>query len=178
MNYYTSDLHFGCQAAFDRTGRPFKDLDEMRDIIISNINNTLSKDDTLYILGDVSCAEYDPTNELKAMKCKKILIKGNHDARWCKHRHFRNQFEAIYDIKAVRECGTRIVLCHYPLAEWDGFYKGHYHFYGHIHNSNEGAALLMKSIPRAVNVGVDVNDFKPKTAAELLEAFNNSVKTS
>ncbi len=168
MNYYTSDLHFGCQAVFDRTGRPFKDLEEMKEVIINNINNTLKRDDTLYILGDISCAEYDPTSELKAMNCRKILIKGNHDARWCKHRHFRNQFDEIHDIKAVRECGTRIVLCHYPLAEWDGYYKGHYHFYGHIHNSNEGAALIMNNVERAINVGVDVNDFMPKTAKELL----------
>ena len=168
MNYYISDLHFGCQAVFDRTDRPFKNLDEMRDVSISNINSTLNKDDTLYILGDISCAEYDPTDELIAMKCKKILVKGNHDARWCHHRHFRKQFEAIYDIKAVRDYDTRIVLCHYPLAEWDGFFKGHFHFYGHIHNSDDGAGVIMKSIPKAINVSVDVNDFMPKTAAELI----------
>lgn len=168
MNYYTSDLHFGCSVIFERTKRPFKDLDEMRDILIKNINDTVSSKDTLYILGDISCAEYDPTNELKAMNCRKILIKGNHDARWIKHRHFRAQFDEIHDIKAVRENDTRIVLCHYPLAEWDGFWKGHWHFYGHVHNSNEGAGLLMKQIERSVNVGVDVNDFRPKTSAELM----------
>lgn len=168
MNYYTSDLHFKCQEIFDRTNRPFKDLDEMRDVIIRNINETVSPNDTLYILGDIACADYDPTTELKEMNCAKVLIKGNHDARWMHHRHFRHQFEEIHSIKAVRENDTKIVLCHYPLAEWDGYWKGYWHFYGHIHNSTEGASRIMSQIKRTVNVGVDVNEFKPKTAAELM----------
>jgi calcineurin-like phosphoesterase family protein len=140
----------------------------MHDVIIKNINETVSSRDTLYILGDVACIEYDPTDDLKLIHCPKILIKGNHDAKWLKHRHFRNQFEEIYDIKAIKTDDTRIILCHYPMAEWDGFWKGHWHFYGHIHNSNEGAGLIMSQIPRSVNVGVDVNDFKPKTARQLM----------
>lgn len=168
MNYFTSDLHFGSQDIFDRTKRPFKDLEEMKETIIKNINETVSPSDTLYILGDIACYDHDPTEELKAINCPKILIKGNHELRWVKHRHFRNQFEEIHNISVVRENDTRIVLCHYPMAEWDGYWKGHWHFYGHIHNSNEGAGLIMSKIERAVNVGVDVNDFRPKTAAELM----------
>lgn len=168
MNYYISDLHFGCKEIFERTKRPFKDLEEMNGVIIRNINERVLPEDTLYILGDISCADYDPTKELKAIKCQKILVKGNHDARWMHHKHFRRQFKEIHDIVAVRDNGTRIVLCHFPLAEWDGYWKGHWHFYGHVHNSNEGAALLMSQLERAVNVGVDVNDYMPKTALELM----------
>ena len=168
MNYFTSDLHFGCDAIRIRCNRPWKDVKSMNEDIISRFNDVLKSDDTLFILGDVACAEYDPTSELTRIHGKKILISGNHDARWLHHRHFRKCFEKIEDIMPIREEGTRIVLCHYPLAEWDGYWKGHWHFYGHVHNSNEGAGLLMKQIPRAVNVGVDVNEFMPKTAKELM----------
>ncbi len=142
-------------------------MEDMTDKIIENINSRVKKDDTLYILGDVGCAEIDPTEYLKRIKCKKILIIGNHDARWMKHRHFRNCFEEIHEIKAIRRNGPRIILCHYPLCEWDGYWKGHYHFYGHVHNSEEGAGKIMAGIERAVNVGVDVNDYMPKTIEEL-----------
>ena len=36
-------------------------------------------------------------------------------------------------IKTIEDNGTRIVMCHYPMVEWDGFFRGALHFYGHIH---------------------------------------------
>lgn len=171
MFYYTSDLHFGCQEIFDRTerGRQFSDLDEMRYKIIEGINARVKSEDTLYILGDVSCAGYDPTDDLKNINCAKILIKGNHDAKWVKHRRFRNQFKDIASIKAVHDADTRIVLCHYPLAEWDGYWKGHYHFYGHVHNSTTGGAAYMKNVQRAVNTYCLQSKNYVFTAKELIE---------
>lgn len=179
MEFFTSDLHLGrtsdgesktgSEVIFERTGRDklFSSMEDYTSKIIENINNRCKKDDTLYILGDISCAEEDPTKYLKQINCRKILIIGNHDARWIKHRHFRDCFEEIREIKAIRKNGTRIVLCHYPLAEWDGFWKGHWHFYGHVHNSEEGAGKFMREIERAVNVGVDCNNYIPKTIEEL-----------
>ena len=39
----------------------------------------------------------------------------------------------------VKDCGERIVLCHFPIAEWNGFHKGAYHIYGHInYNRTDG----------------------------------------
>ena len=46
-------------------------------------------------------------------------------------------------------------------------YKGIYHFYGHIHNSESGAANVMSLYKKAVNVGIDTIG-KPKTAEELI----------
>ena len=172
MNFYTSDTHFGCQYIFDRTGRASvlsPDISEADQKIIDNFNERLSKNDTLYILGDLSSADVDPTPYLEKIKGKKILVIGNHDAKWLRHRHVAKLFKRIEPYMGVREFGKelRIVLSHYPLAEWDGYYKGHLHFYGHVHNSDSVGALRMKDELRAANVGVDVHDFKPMTAAEL-----------
>jgi calcineurin-like phosphoesterase family protein len=54
---------------------------------------------------------------------------------------------------------------HYPIEEWDGFFRGSYHLYGHVHNNDNG----LRIIDRRYNVGVDVNDFEPKTLDELIE---------
>ncbi len=169
MYYYTSDLHFGCKYIFERTNRPFENVEEMGKTIIDNFNERLSKDDVLIILGDVACRGYNPVKELRAINCKKVLIKGNHDVGPLTHKSFRDCFVDIRDYELIRDKDYTIILNHYPLAEWDGYFKGIYHFYGHVHNSNIGSGLLMNLLPRAINVGVDVNDFKPMTAKELIE---------
>jgi hypothetical protein len=63
-----------------------------------------------------------------------------------------------------------LFLSHLPVAEWDGFYKGRFHFYGHVHNAKGGGAGLMKFLPTAVNVSCDVLGFMPMTAEELITA--------
>lgn len=170
MRYYTSDLHFGCEAIFEREKRNlyFSGLREMGEKLVDNINKRCDKDDTLYILGDVACADYDPTPELIRIKPHMVLIAGNHDAKWLKHRHFVKYFDKVLEIGHVHEFGTRITLFHYPMCEWDGAMKGHWHFYGHVHGMNMGYGRLMDQIPHACNVGVDVNDFMPMTAGELI----------
>lgn len=170
MNYYTADLHFGCQSIFEREkrGEIFKDLEQMNKTLVENINEACQPDDVLYILGDVSCAEYNPAKELSAIKCKKILIAGNHDRKWLEHKSFKRQFVKIFDTGYVRTLGTRITLSHFPIAEWDGFFKGHWHFYGHVHRTNMGSGRMMEKIPNCYNVGVDVNDYKPVTAAQAI----------
>ena len=173
MNYYTSDTHFGCQYIYDRTGRgeliKSADITEADQKIIDNFNEILDKNDVLYILGDVSCADVDPTPYLEKIHCKKNLVIGNHDVKWLRHRHVTKLFRHIDSYMAVREFDKklRVVLNHYPIAEWDGYYKGHLHFYGHVHNSDSVGAQIMKRELRAANVGVDVNDYKPMTATQL-----------
>ena len=186
--FFTSDLHFGSDAIISRAERPFSNAKEMGDALISNINERVKPDDTLYILGDVAIASYDATEELKKIACRKILIVGNHDAKWRHHHHFVSQFEKVLDIGTYRTDNAVITLCHYPMAEWDGMMKQpgwddpnhprngnvtceHWLFYGHTHNVTcTGAPRLLRYNPVAVNVGVDLNTFRPHTAEELMES--------
>lgn len=170
MNYFISDLHFNDANTFNKEKRNirFKSIEQMNSVLLDNINNTCGRQDVLYILGDISNAEYNPTLLLRKMKCKKILVVGNHDMRWKKRNDFCQEFIRIFDIGYVREYDTRITLCHYPICEWDGFMKGHWHFYGHIHKSNNGPGKYMDKLPHCVNTGADVNDFSPKTAGALI----------
>lgn len=168
MNYYISDLHFGHSKIIGLCDRPYSSVDEMNERILDVLTQTVSGGDRLYLLGDVGCADNDPTSFLKRIDCEKILIVGNHDKRWLHHRHFRQCFEEIYDNKIVRDGDGKIFLSHYPMAEWDGYYKGIYHFYGHIHNAQNGAATIMALYENAVNVSIDQIG-RPRTASELIE---------
>lgn len=166
MDFYIGDLHLGYEKML--AARPYSTVKEMNDEIIYIINNTVKSDQTLWIDGDVSCYDYDPTEDLQKMKCKKILVAGNHDKHWVKYRHFRNCFEKIYPGPALYNDGDiKLCISHYPMAEWDGYYKGRYLFYSHIHNSTTGAAAIMSLYENAANVGIDVVK-RPRTAEELI----------
>lgn len=170
MNYYTADLHFGYQKLIDKKERPFSSLEEMHELLIDNINRRTSENDVLIIGGDVACYGYDPVPLLKRIKCHKVLIKGNHDEHLLSFSSFRRCFADIRSSEIIRENKTKIFLSHYPHAEWDGLYKGIWHFYGHVHKSQQAGAMLMDLFyPTAVNIGVDKNDYEPKTAEELMQ---------
>ena len=167
MNYYISDMHLGYGKIIGTSHRPDKSVNEMNERIIHAINQTVNKQDKLYILGDVACYYYNPVHLLKRILCEKILIEGNHDARWLKDYRFRNSFSNIYANRIVHDGEYKIFLSHYPMAEWDGYYKGIYLFYGHIHNAANRAAAVMNLYENAVNVSLDCIQ-RPRTAEELI----------
>lgn len=45
MIYFTSDLHLGHANAIHFTERPFADVDEMNEQLISNINDIVNEED-------------------------------------------------------------------------------------------------------------------------------------
>ena len=59
MNYFISDLHFGHLNIIRLDNRPFTTLEEMDNKLIENWNNTVTRDDTIYILGDFSWYKAD-----------------------------------------------------------------------------------------------------------------------
>lgn len=172
MNFYTSDLHFGLENVISRDNRPFQNVDEMNDCLLKKINEKVSKRDTLYILGDVSCYQVDPVPFLRRISCKnKILISGNHDKRWLKDKGFRDCFVKIFDNTIIydEKIDKKIFLSHYPMSDWDGYFKGIYLFYGHAHNPDIGGEPYMNTLQNAFNVGVDHNHFTPMTAEEIIK---------
>lgn len=48
--FFTADLHFNAQRTIDISKRPFSSPEELNKVLIANWNNTVSKDDTVYIL--------------------------------------------------------------------------------------------------------------------------------
>ncbi|WP_438759577.1 hypothetical protein [Enterococcus sp. AZ194] len=52
------------------------------------------------------------------------------------------------------------MLFHYPILEWDGYFKRAIHLYGHVHNTRTDYFEQYLGTA-ALNVGVDMIDFKP-----------------
>lgn len=67
MVYFTSDLHLGHPAIIGMQNRPFGNVEEMNQVLLENYNSVVHKNDTVYILGDISHRlPVEKTNELIA----------------------------------------------------------------------------------------------------------------
>lgn len=171
MIRYIADLHIGHDNIRRLCNRPFSTVEEMDNALIENWNSVVNEEDIVYILGDFSFkAVNDPVKILKKLKGKKRLIVGNHDKHNLKNPLFRSCFDKILDTDTIFDGDNRVVLSHYPIAEWDGYFRGTYHIYGHIHNNITNRVYkFMAEEERALNAGVDINNFMPVTLSELIK---------
>ena len=88
---------------------------------------------------------------MRQLKGHKILILGNHDAPILDNPKALHYLEGVEKMMNIRDGDKKICLSHYPLAEWDGYYYGNWHIYGHIHNNRNEAYEFMKTKDHAVN---------------------------
>ena len=173
MIFYTADLHLG-DYGIAKYQSPFETLDEMEQTIISKFNEKVGRHDDVYIIGDViSHAKHSFAHYLRQLNGKKHLIVGNHDHDLVLSSKARSYFESIDTIKYVVDGDHRLVLCHYPMAEWNGYQRGVGHVYGHIHNHKNASCQFMQEYLKngvmALNAAVMVNDYAPVTFEELLQ---------
>lgn len=138
MNYYISDIHFGCQNSYDN-----RTLEHDR-IVKENWNRVVTNADNVYILGDIGKIGNNQDTEklieiIATLKGKKTLITGNHDV--IRDIRLRQLFVEICDYKEIIDSyngmNHKLVLSHYPILFWNGQHKGWMHLYGHVHMSEE-----------------------------------------
>ncbi len=170
-NYYAADFHIGHINSISFNNRPFNDIEEMEESIIKNWNNKVTEEDDIWILGDMAYRyKGDFSEVLVKLKGKKHLIVGNHDTKILKNEKVRAMFESIDVYKEIVDNGRMVVLFHYPILEWNRFYRDSIHIYGHIHNNTDmDTYQIMKNRKNAYNAGVDVIGFEPCTLDEVIE---------
>ena len=171
MVFFTSDLHFGHKNIIKFCNRPFDSVEAMDKALIKNWNATVQHDDEVYIVGDFTHDYGNAKKYLPVLNGKKYMIEGNHDKFLRDLKEKEYWFEWVKEYAVVYCSGMKLVLFHYPIAEWSGFYSGSIHIHGHVHN-RPIAPSWNPSITRAFNVGVDVNDFKPVSIDSIIMRAN------
>ena len=184
--YFISDLHLNQKKAIELYSRPFKNIEEMNDTIIQNINDLVKKEDELWVLGDFGHGDRNAVRVLRdCIECENVhLVRGNHD------KNYSNDdiFQSCREYKELKTEYGRFILFHYPISEWNTAHYGSVHLHGHIHSmGDEYNRKNLKqyyrdrvppfvhpaSIPelhlRIFDVGVDANDFRPVSLSELAE---------
>ena len=151
--YITSDIHFEHQniKRFCPESRARFTLETMTEAIIAEWNDVVTPKDTVYILGDVAfCNAEEATQIVRKLNGRKILVEGNHDRKLVKHVPFRSCFAEIHTYLDINYNGNKVVMFHYPIAEWDQMHRGSVHFHGHLHGNKSGLEEY-----RARDMGMD-----------------------
>ena len=178
MIYYLSDLHFGHENAIHFDQRPFADVEEMAEQLIANWNARVGDGDTVWLLGDVCFrSRRSPVEYLRRMAGEKHLVTGNHDRPYLEDKTFLAQFASVSRLTETVDNHRRVVLCHFPLAEWNGYWRGAYHVYGHIHHGSRSPAYAyLQGKERALNAGCMCNNYAPATLDELIARKATAMK--
>ena len=180
--FFTADLHFGHANAIRFDNRPFSSVEEMDAEMMQRWNTKVTKDDIVYVLGDMIWKTRNNDAEwlVKNLNGQIILIKGNHD------RFFHNTkaLNALADIKDYAdipiklEDGTtkRCILSHFFIPMYVGNRYGAIHLHGHSHCSQEAQmeVLIANMLNdhgirhESYNVGCMYWDYSPVTLDEIL----------
>lgn len=175
MIWFTSDTHFGHENVLGFCDRPWDTIQAMNDQLIDNINRLVAPDDTLYHLGDYSfkMTSADAADLRKRINCKDIhLIPGNHDKDWTQPA-VSWAFKVEKPICVLKVEKMKLVLSHYPMADWQGMAYGSIHLHGHIHTDGMKYNELnrMQGLYR-YDVGVDANGYQPVSLEEIVKWFD------
>ncbi len=131
MIYFTADLHFGHSNIIRHCSRPFAAAEEMDVALTANWNAAVSRHDEVYILGDFTMKPAAEAHKyLSALNGRKYMIRGNHDKFLNNYKASDTAFEWVKDYFVLKHEGRRFVLFHYPICEWDCFYRGAIHLSG------------------------------------------------
>ncbi|MEI0698737.1 metallophosphoesterase [Brachyspira intermedia] len=171
MIYFISDTHFFYMPASRK--KLFNDYKSMHDCLINNWNDKITKEDDVYIIGDFSNDKgYFKTAELlKSLNGNKYLIKGNNDKFLDNDKFDSKLFKFVkdyyvLDIKEYSNTIKKIVLFHYPILEWEGYYNNTMLIHGHWHKDKKYHNL-------AFNAACDIHNFSPLSINEILEMVLN-----
>jgi calcineurin-like phosphoesterase family protein len=155
MIYFTSDTHFGHKNIIKYCDRPYDNIENMNDDIITKYNSIVKPDDTVYHLGDFAFHTH-PTNVgniLTKLNGSKHLIFGNHD------RDFKGNYLKMGFLSAnhyLEICD--IFLIHNPARIPKNNIKQV--LCGHVHQN-------WKIKDSIINVGVDVWNFFPVSITQI-----------
>lgn len=176
--FFTSDTHFNHDREFVYGPRGFKTVQEMNGALIKNWNETVGKDDDVYVLGDFFLGtDYDYINEvLDKLNGRIHLVVGNHDTpskiTW--YTSWNNIVE-IADALRIRYKKREFFLCHYPVLtaslEQDPK-RAVINLFGHTHSKDK----FYEDRPYMYNVAVDANDNRPVSIDAIMAAFDAKVK--
>lgn len=168
--FFTSDTHFGHDAAIRNCERIFPSTEEMDEALIAAWNRTVAPGDTIYHLGDVLVGSpHEAPHYLDRLNGKIHLVAGNHDKRLIRdHAGF---FASISLMQELVIGEQMLILCHYPMREWDRCYLGSWHLHGHVHGR-----LNHDPLGHSMDVGVDSSEnYRPWSFDEVAAIMQDRV---
>ncbi len=157
MDWFTGCTHFGHDNIRGLAARPFQTVEEMDEALIAGWNSRVAVDDTVYHLGDF--AWRDAAGYRSKLNGKIVQIAGNHDRK--------GRLQGYPSVPYLEETimGIPLVMFHYPIEEWNGWYRGVIHLHCHTHETRKVTAK------NRYNVTVEANDYAPVSLEAIVNAL-------
>ena len=188
--FFVSDTHFNHFNIIASCGRPFKDENEMNEILINNWNSVVNSDSTVFHLGDFAWGDFKQWKNIREkLNGHIVLIKGNHD--WKNGPRSEEQENELFDFVTqqmyLKIEGRQVYLNHFPFLCYGGTYRtpetAVLQLYGHVHSgqlSKNGRDIprLQYLFPTQYDVGVDNNNFTPISWKEVNEKIQLQIINS
>lgn len=180
--FFTSDTHFNHTNIIRFCNRPFEDVEQMNNALISNWNRVVGPDDIVFHLGDFCLGGVSEWSRiLERLNGKIYLIAGNHDINNIRHIT-EGLFEEVAMQMYIGIGKRRIYLNHFPYLCYSGSDNDTWQLFGHVHtnryNLGKDAARLKMLSPRQYDVGVDNNNFTPVSYFQVKENIERQVEMS
>jgi calcineurin-like phosphoesterase family protein len=157
--FFIADLHFGHENMAKRRG--FFDAEHMAEYIIAQWNSVVNKNDTVWVLGDITMEKKSGYEKLSRLKGHINVVLGNHDRR-------QDVPELLNYVNSV--CGMvkfrNMILTHCPIHPSE-LYRFAVNIHGHVHEKS----LRDK---RYFNVSCEALDYKPIQYSEIKNASSMS----
>lgn len=177
MIFVTSDLHFCHDRQFIYKPRGFESIDEMNNAIVENWNNTVGKDDDVYILGDIMLKDNDKGIELlSSLNGYLHIVLGNHDTntRIDLYKKVHSVFEIEYAIM-LRYRKYHFFMTHYPCLtgslENGKLSQMTLNLFGHMHSKD----MFFEDRPYMYNVAMDANNCTPVNLDDVIVRMHDKM---
>lgn len=168
--FFTSDTHFSAKRTLELSYRPFPNVTEMDNQLISNWNKRVTMNDIVYHLGDFGNQKIVHLLNFKKM----YFLPGNYEKRDGDLKELESDGRVVILDESNNyfrdvEGDTVYGLVHEPYVEHDPMtdnsligqmFKEDFYLFGHIHRLQ----LVKKN---GINVGIDGNRFMPMSIQEL-----------
>lgn len=174
MRYFTADQHYYHNKIIEYEDRPYPSEKQMRKDLIVKHNQVVSRTDEVFHVGDfamVGTSQWERIGAvLKHLNGTHHLIIGNHDeCNWDKYINVG--FASVHSAMWWDQDG--IACVHDPSAWTITKHSFPILICGHIHSL---FTIIEKDDTIVINVGVDVNAFKPVSLTEIKRIAKNYVK--
>ena len=161
--------------------RPFSNVEEMDEKLITNWNNVVGDDDIVFHLGDFAKGGSSEWSHLLQRLMGKIyLILGNHDLKTIGASFSRLEDVAMQMIINVE--GQRIYLNHYPFLCYGGAYRNTWQLFAHVHTCHAKAgkdfSRLSMLFPTQYDVGVDNNNFTTVSYGQIKTIIGRQIENA
>ncbi len=162
MYWFTADEHYNHYNIIEHANRPFWTWQDMNEAMIKKHNERVRPSHTVFHVGDFKFGANGPnTYELtKMLNGNHVFIWGNHDRN--------NGTNTPLKYAIIKTYGLVILLAHHPEEALMMMTNGGIDmaFTGHVHRNWQFRENM-------VNVGVDVWNFYPVDAKQILKAYGN-----